>query len=211
MPDTELLLKLNQGLQQLNVTLSRPQQEKLVAYLRLLEKWNRAYNLTAVRNIGQMVGRHLLDSLAILPLLRGRRFIDVGSGAGLPGLPLAVALPETSWTLLDSSAKKTRFLLQASGELGLSNIEVIQDRVEEYTSDNLFDTVTARAFARLDTLLQHTAHLLTPGGYVVALKGKNVRQEMTELPPGFTIVATKRLEIPGTKSERYAVTARKES
>lgn len=210
MPEDDLLLRLDSGLRRLGIALSDAQKETLIAYLRILEKWNRAYNLTAVRNIGQMVERHLLDSLAVLPLIRGRRCIDVGSGAGLPGLPLAVASPRTKWTLLDSSAKKTRFLIQAAAQLGLSNIEVIQNRVEQYTPPAPFDTVTARAFSPLGALLRETAHLLATGGQVVALKGKNVRREMTALPSGFTITATERLEIPGAEGERYAVVARKE-
>ncbi len=210
MPEDDLLLRLDSGLQRLGIALSDAQQETLIAYLRILEKWNRAYNLTAVRDIGQMVERHLLDSLAVLPLIRGRRCIDVGSGAGLPGLPLAVASPPTAWTLLDSSAKKTRFLIQAVAQLGLSNIKVMQSRVERYTPAPPFDTVTARAFSPLGALLRETAHLLATGGQVVALKGKNVRQEMTELPSGFTITATERLEIPGAEGERYAVVVRKE-
>ncbi len=210
MPDHWLYSCLSDGLRQLEIPLSDTRQEILIAYLRLLEKWNRTYNLTAVRNIGQMVERHLLDSLSVLGLLRGRRFIDVGSGAGLPGLPLAIAAPKTEWVLLDSNAKKTRFLIQAVAELRLSNVTVIQSRVEEYRHTESFDMVTARAFASLADLLQRTAHLLAPEGYVLALKGKNVQQEVTELPSGFTIVTTKRLKIPGTESERHAVIARKE-
>ncbi len=211
MPDDPLRHLLDSGLHRLAIPLSDARRDTLIAYLRLLDKWNRAYNLTAVRDVRQMVARHVLDSLAILPLLRGRRFIDVGSGAGLPGLPLAIAMPETEWVLLDSNAKKTRFLIQATSELALPNIRVLRHRVEDYRPDRPFDTVTARAFSRLDILLQRTTHLLAPGGDVVALKGRNVHQEVTDPPSGFTIVAIERLEIPEAEGERYAVIARKET
>ncbi len=204
MPDSKLLDELGSGLQQLGITLSDSTRNKLIAYLRLLEKWNRAYNLTAVRDIQQMVSRHLLDSLSVLPLLQGSRLIDVGSGAGLPGIPLALARPEMRCILLDSNAKKTRFLIQAVAELELHNVEVVHSRVENYHPADLFDTVTTRAFASLAEMLQSTRHLLAEQGRFVALKGVNVQQETESLPAGFTIGELRQLEIPGSDSLRYA-------
>jgi len=203
--DSKLHHDLYSGLQQLETPLPETTRRKLVAYLQLLEKWNRTYNLTAVRDIRQMVSRHLLDSLSVLPLLRGKYLIDVGSGAGLPGIPLALAQPETEFVLLDSNAKKTRFLIQAVAELGLRNVQVVHSRVENYHPTDLFDTVTTRAFANLAGMLQCTAHLLAKQGRFVALKGTNVQQETNNLPAGFVIGELKPLEVPGADSLRYAV------
>ncbi len=211
MPDSELLDRLGGGLQQLGITLPATAQERLITYLRLLERWNRAYNLTAVRDIRQMVSRHLLDSLAVLPLLRSGRLIDVGSGAGLPGIPLAMARPEMRCVLLDSNAKKTRFLIQAAAELELSNVEVVHSRVEEYRPAELFDTVTTRAFAGLGEMIRHTRHLLAERGRFVALKGANVEGEIENLPDGFVIGELTVLQIPGSNSLRYAAVIRRDT
>jgi len=203
-PDSELLDRLGGGLQQLGITLPATAQERLITYLRLLERWNRAYNLTAVRDIRQMVSRHLLDSLAVLPLLRNGRLIDVGSGAGLPGIPLAMARPEMRCVLLDSNAKKTRFLIQAAAELELSNVEVVHSRVEEYRPAELFDMVTTRAFASLAETIRCTRPLLADRGRLVALKGVNVQRESEDLPDGFIISELRPLQIPDAGSLRYA-------
>ncbi len=210
MTDNKLRHELWSGLHQLGIPLSEPILNRLIAYLRLLQKWNRAYNLTAVRDIQQMVSRHLLDSLSVLPLLQGSRLIDVGSGAGLPGIPLALARPEMEFTLLDSNAKKTRFLLQAIAELELPNIGIVHSRVENYQPARLYDTVTTRAFASLAEMLACTQHLLATGGSFVALKGINVQQETENLPAGFTISELNPLEIPGSDSLRYAVIIQRE-
>ena len=204
MPDPELRARLGAGAAQLGVALPDEAQEKLIAYLHLLQRWNRVYNLTAVRDPERMVGRHLLDSLAAAPLLQGSRFIDVGSGAGLPGIPLALARPESSWVLLDSSAKRCRFLIQAVAELGLSGVEVVHGRVERYRPATPFDCVVTRAFAALGETVERIRHLLAEQGCLVALKGRSVERELESLPPGFTLRELRRLEVPATKGARYA-------
>ena len=160
---------------------SRDLAEKLEVYLILLHKWNQAYNLTAVRDINAMVGRHVFDSLAILPWLNGPRIIDVGSGAGLPGIPIALAMPDVSIVLLDSNGKKTRFLLEAKRVLALNNVEVIQSRVDNYHPENGFDIVMSRAFSNLHDMLNLTEHLLTENGVWVAMKGVSPLQELSDI------------------------------
>ena len=155
---------LHQGLQAMGLTLPPEIEPRLLEFLRLLEKWNRSYNLTAVRDPEQMVARHLLDSLAVLPYVRGPRVLDIGTGAGLPGLPLALALPETHFTLLDSNAKKTRFVTQAAHALGLANVSVVQARAEKFQPAEKFATLLARAFASIPDMLATTRHLCAPGG-----------------------------------------------
>ncbi len=204
MPDAALRERLAQGAEQIGVVLPGPAQDKLITYLHLLEKWNRVYNLTAVRDLQQMVGRHLLDSLSAAPLVQGSRLIDVGSGAGLPGIPLALARPETRWVLLDSSAKRARFLVQAVAELELPNVQVVHSRVENYHPARRVDCVVTRGCAGLAQTLERARHLLAEQGRLVALKGKNVRQEAETLPAGFVLRELRRLEIPATEGVRYA-------
>ncbi|RMG38713.1 MAG: 16S rRNA (guanine(527)-N(7))-methyltransferase RsmG [Gammaproteobacteria bacterium] len=169
-PIAQWQIQLSDGLDALGLTLSPTQQQQLLDYLALLLKWNRVFNLTAVRDPGQMVARHLLDSLAIVPWVRGPRVLDVGTGAGLPGIPLAIALPEFQFVLLDSNGKKTRFVQQAVAELGLPNVSVEQARVEAFRDARGFDTITSRAFADIDRMLDQTAHLRAPGGQWAAMK-----------------------------------------
>lgn len=173
-----------------------------MGYLQLLVKWNRAYNLTAVRDPQQMVTRHLLDSLAVVPHLSGERIIDVGSGAGLPGIPLALALPEREFVLLDSNGKKSRFQIQARGELGLHNVAVVNSRVEEYRPDRLFDTVITRAFASVTDILSSSRHLLAPNGEVLAMKGTLPESELETLPHGFQLIETINIKVPGLEQEQ---------
>ncbi len=196
---------LTDGLTALGLVLDMEQQEKLLAYVALLYKWNKTYNLTAVRDPLEMVGKHLLDSLAILPHLHGPRILDVGSGAGLPGIPLAIAAPRLELTLLDSNSKKTRFLVQAKGELGLSNLSVVHSRVEQFRPERLFDTVTARAFASLADMLAGTAHLLAPGGCLLAMKGEYPTEELAALPPGVEVREVIALTVPGLQAQRHLV------
>ena len=195
--------QLTDGLQQTGIDLDAAQQRRLVAYLGLLQKWNRVFNLTAVRDPQEMVSRQILDSLAILPWVKGRRVLDVGTGAGLPGIPLAVALPDVSFTLLDANGKKTRFVQQAAAELGLRNVSVVHGRIEALQDAAGFDVITSRAFASLTDFLNATSHLLADGGRWLAMKGQAERDE-GGLPPG---VATRwhPLRIPGTQGERHLV------
>jgi 16S rRNA (guanine527-N7)-methyltransferase len=163
---------LEQGLQSMQISLSADKQNTLVGFLQMLVKWNRVYNLSAINEPEQMVILHLLDSLAVLPFLHGERCIDVGTGAGLPGIPLAIAAPDIDFALLDSNSKKTRFIQQACIELGLKNVLPLHERVEKYQPAQKFDTVTARAFTAMPDLLSKTRHLLNEGGKLLAMKSK---------------------------------------
>lgn len=197
--------RLDAGLAALGLALPAAARRGLLAYLALLEKWNRAYNLTAVRDRGEMIARHLLDSLAIVPYVQGPRIVDVGSGAGLPGIPLALALPQDRLVLLDSNRKKTRFLVQAVAELRLDNVAVESRRAEEYRPDQGFDTVVTRAFASLAETVAVAGHLCRPGGGLLAMKGRCPEQELAALPPSFRLLALEPLRVPGLDAERYLV------
>lgn len=174
--------RLSQGLVKMQLNLEPSQQAQLLQYLQLLQKWNKAYNLTAVRDVDQMVIRHLLDSLSLKPYIDASPILDVGTGAGLPGIPLAICLPHLSFVLLDSNSKKTRFLNQVKIELGLDNIQVIHSRVEDYQADEAFKIITSRAFAALNTILERTQHLVVSSTRILAMKGK---EEDVELLAGF--------------------------
>ena len=182
-----LRTRLDQGLTALGLALPAPERERLLAYLRLLGRWNNAYNLTAIRDPLDMVTRHLLDSLAVAPHLAGTRVLDVGTGPGLPGIPLAVACPALGFTLLDANAKKTRFVVQAVGELALKNVEVVQTRVENYRPSRTFDTVVSRAFASIAAMLAAARHLCAPGGRFLAMKGAYPEEELKALPSGYDV------------------------
>lgn len=199
------LQQLDSGLSALGLDLSRQARDRLLDYLALLAKWNRVYNLTAVRDARQMVGRHLLESLAILPHLHGRCVLDLGTGAGLPGVPLAIADPERSFTLIDSSGKKTRFVRQACLELGLANLVVVHERVEDYRPEALFDTVTARAFAPLAQLLAAATPLLAPGGRILAMKGPRAEAEVAAAGAAARGARILPLEIPDVEERRCLV------
>lgn len=167
---------LADGAQALGIELSSAQQQQLLDYVGLLNKWNKAYNLTAVREPAEMVVRHLLDSLSVLPHVQATEIVDVGTGAGIPGIPLAIALPSLKVTLLDSNGKKTRFAKQAALELGLANVEVVQARAEQYR--NASPQVISRAFASLPDMLDVAGHLLAPGGRMLAMKAALTDVEM---------------------------------
>jgi len=199
---------LSEGLQQLGITLSTEVQTTLLQFIALLGKWNRAYNLTAVREPAAMVTRHLLDSLAVLLYVQGPRVLDVGSGAGLPGIPLALALPEVEFTLLDSNGKKTRFLTQAVAELHLTNVTVVQSRIEDYRPPQAFDSVVTRAFAAVAEVVAVTGHLCAPQGQLLLMKGVYPEQELTQLPAGFELASAVCLRVPGLDAERHVLRIR---
>ena len=194
--------RLQQGLEKLGLKITQQTQQQLLAYLQLMLKWNRAYNLTAIRDLDSMVIRHLLDSLSILPYIDQSPVLDVGTGAGLPGIPLALCLPDTRFVLLDSNGKKTRFLTQVKIELGLENVEVIHSRIEQYQPGIYFPLITCRAFAALNTVLDLTKHLVTSGSRVLAMKG---REEMPTLAAGYTQLAQHRLNVPWLNEERRLI------
>ncbi|EDY87223.1 methyltransferase GidB [gamma proteobacterium HTCC5015] len=174
-------------------------------YLALLEKWNKAYNLTAVRDPSKMVSHHLLDSLAIAPFIQGECILDVGTGAGLPGIPLAIAFPEWQFTLLDSNGKKTRFVSAAKRELGLTNVDVVQARVETLAVERGFDTITSRAFSELQPMMEWTQHLLAPNGRIAAMKGPRAEQELAPIRASIQDLAIESVDVPGLEGQRFMV------
>ena len=207
-PDDALRDELLAGLRALGleVALATP----LLAYLALLSRWNRAYNLTAVRDPRAMVSRHLLDSLAmqaaVAPLAaRGGSLADLGTGPGLPGIPLAIALPGLRVTLVESNGKKARFLREAVRTLGLANARVLESRIEAVDAAGAFDAITARALATLPKILELGGHLLAPGGRLLAMKGVVPGDEIASLPPGWTVERIEPLTVPGLEGERHLV------
>lgn len=200
-PAAERLLSTGLAELGLPATLNAP----LLAYLKLLDKWSGAYNLTAVREPSAMVTHHVLDSLVVRPWLKGPRVIDVGSGAGIPGIPLAFACPDLQFVLLDSNAKKTRFITQATHELKLPNVSVERARSEDYRPAQPFDTVISRAFASLAQMVEMTQHLCASDGVFVAMKGIHPREELAALPVQFKVERVEPLNVPGLNAERHAV------
>ncbi len=194
-----------EGCQKLEICLPDGARWRLGTYLRLLERWNRAYNLTAVRDPEAMVIRHLLDSLSILPWVKGPRVLDVGSGAGLPGVPLAVLRPEHEFCLLDSNGKRTRFLIQVAAELALDNVSVVRSRVQDYRPENLFSSVVSRAFATLADMVADAGRLCAPDGRLLAMKGVFPDDELARLPPGYRVMGVYPLRVPRLDAERHLV------
>ncbi|MGG6194653.1 16S rRNA (guanine(527)-N(7))-methyltransferase RsmG [Pantoea allii] len=200
-----MINKLTSLLQAANISLSDQQKQQLVAYVGLLDKWNKAYNLTSVRDPQQMLVRHILDSIVVAPHLEGARFIDVGTGPGLPGIPLAIVMPDAHFTLLDSLGKRVRFLRQVQHELGLTNIEPVQSRVEAFPSEPLFDGVISRAFASLEDMVNWCHHLPAKNGRFYALKGVRPDDEITSLPAGYSLDRVISLQVPQLDGERHLV------
>jgi len=196
---------LEAGMQQMEVEYSSEQRDMLLAYLQLLMTWNRAYNLTAIRDPREMIKLHLLDSLAVLPHLSGKRLIDVGTGAGLPGIPLAIMCPERDFTLLDSNGKKTRFLFQARCDLGLSNLKEINSRVESHRPEVPYDAVLSRAFTSVADMVNKCSHLLSPEGLFLAMKGKFPQSELSEIGKDYKVNASLTLQVPGVDGERHLI------
>lgn len=195
--------RLQAGAAELGLVLSAMQSESLLDFIDLLERWNATYNLTAVRGAQEMVTRHLLDSLAISPHVRGKTLVDLGTGAGLPGLPLAVLEPDRRVTLVDSNGKKARFLREAVRSLGLRNVRIEQARAEDMGGE--FDCVVARAFASVAELLEVGGHLLARDGVCLAMKGMLKSDEIAMLPGGFRISAVVPLQVPGLGAARHVV------
>ncbi len=198
-----LARKLHAGCVAMDLDLPADAEARLLAYLGLLVKWNAAYNLTAIRDPEQMVVKHLLDSLSVLPHVDGDSLIDVGTGAGLPGLVLAIVKPDLAVTLLDSNGKKVRFLRQAIAELGVTNAEAVQARVEEFGRG--FDRVSSRAFATLADMVAGSRQLLAPGGEFLAMKGQRPDAEIAALPADVVLRGVIPLSVPGLDEERHLV------
>jgi 16S rRNA (guanine527-N7)-methyltransferase len=203
-----LAAQLSDGIEVLGLALPRETQTRMLQYLALIRKWNQVHNLTAVREPEAMLVRHLLDSLAILPHVVGPRIADVGSGAGLPGIPLALARPEWSVTLVETNHKKTAFLQQARIELNLKNVEVMAERVENFQSADGFDIVISRAFSDLADFASLAGHLCAPGnggGRLVAMKGVYPHEELAQLPAQFMVEKILPVTVPGLEAERHLV------
>ena len=188
---------------QLGLELTEQQYAQLLKYHALLVKWNKTFNLTAVRSPELMISRHLVDSLSVLPHINVERLIDVGSGPGLPGIPLAICRPDLPVTMLDSNIKKSRFQFQAKAELGLENVEVVHERVEKYIPEKRFDGVISRAFASLQDMIHWTDHLCTEKGIFLAMKGLYPVEEIELLPDNFELHRSIRLDVPDTEGERH--------
>ncbi|QSX30089.1 16S rRNA (guanine(527)-N(7))-methyltransferase RsmG [Shewanella cyperi] len=194
---------LASGLKQAGLQASAEQQQKLLDFVGMLHKWNKAYNLTSVRDPQQMLVRHVLDSLVVSPHLQGERFIDVGTGPGLPGIPLAILNPDKQFVLLDSLGKRIRFQKQVAFELGINNISSVESRVELYQPEQGFDGVLSRAFAAVADMLSWCAHLPNEGGCFYALKGQLAEDEMQAIPEGFKLLECIELQVPGLDEQRH--------
>jgi 16S rRNA (guanine527-N7)-methyltransferase len=196
---------LAEGLRALGLDEALAGDDQLMAYISELMNWNRVYNLTSVRKPAEIVTRHILDSLSIIPHLKGKRVLDIGTGAGLPGIPLALAEPEREYVLLDSSSKKLRFVQQTITTLGLENVVLEHTRIENYRPDGRFDTVICRAFSDLHELYRHAARLCTAEGRMLAMKGVYPMAEIEGLEDKSVIEDVVTLHVPGLDAERHLV------
>jgi 16S rRNA (guanine527-N7)-methyltransferase len=188
---------------ELGLRLNSEQDQQLQQYLELLQRWNKVYNLTAVRDPAQMLPLHLWDSLSVVPFIKAERCLDVGSGAGLPGIPLAIMRPTQQFTLLDTNGKKTRFIQQAALELGLANIKVVQKRVEQWQPEQKFAAIISRAFASLADFVTVSGMHLQAQGKLYAMKGRYPESEIAELPQGWSVAGSHQLMVPGLEAERH--------
>ena len=204
--DRDLLVE---GLHRMSLNLSDQMLDQLMVYLNLIEKWNRVYNLTAIRERDEMIKLHFLDSLSILNHVEMEHVLDVGSGAGFPGIVLAITKPELKVTVMDSVNKKTTFMQQVKSELSLTNLNVVNARVEEYQPTILFDSVITRAFSSVQNMLSMTQHILQKDGAWLAMKSKDVKEELKALDENqYTLIP---LEVPFINAERYLVKLKKEN
>lgn len=203
--EAELSAKLKNLLKQTALSLTEQQEKQLVQLVLLLNKWNKAYNLTSVRDPMEMLVKHILDSLVVSPYLQGDRFIDVGTGPGLPGLPLAIINPDKTFVLLDSLGKRISFIRNAVRELGLTNVETVLSRVEEYQPDHQFDGVLSRAFASLKDMTDWCHHLPDKNGIFYALKGQYHQDEIAELSNNFSVSEVIELNVPELIGERHLI------
>ncbi len=198
---------LHQGLMGMDIDseISEQAESQLIHYIELIAQWNRVYNLSSIRDLDTMVTRHLLDSLSILLHIEGKTILDVGTGAGLPGIPLEIAMPDRQFVVLDSNQKKTKFLQLICQQMCLNNVRVVHQRVEDYLVTPLFDTVISRAFGTIRDFLSLSKHLVKPSGHMIAMKGVYPLTELQEVCAQFRLVDTESLEIPGLNAERHIV------
>jgi len=201
---------LAEGLQGQGQTIGQSEQQKLIHFVELLNKWNKVYNLTSIRKPEDMISLHLLDSLIMLPFFENKeqpvkRVLDVGTGGGIPGIPLAICLPEIDFVLMDARGKKVRFIQTAIAQLGLKNVTAVHSRVEDYHADDKdkFDRIISRAFASLADMLVFCQHLCTRQGQFLAMKGQMPEQEIAQLPEGFRIEAINELKVSGLNAQRH--------
>ena len=191
---------LQSGIKQLHISINETQLDALLRFVELLQKWNKTYNLTAIEEAEEIINKHILDSLTVATYLKGKRIIDVGSGAGLPGIPLAIAHKDKEFLLLDANAKKTRFIQQAIIEVGLKNAQVVQQRVEQFSPAHEFDTVVSRAFAASERLIESIDHFVTQGQVIVML-GK--RTQLQHLPQNYSLIGIYAINIPNLNANRH--------
>ena len=201
--------ELTHGARELGVELTEAQHAQLLGYLALLIKWNKAYNLTAVRDPDEMVSRHLLDSLSVVPFIEGQRQLDVGSGGGMPGIPLAILFPDMKVTCLDSNGKKTRFLTQVKLELKLDNLQVIHSRAEAFQPEVPFTGIISRAFSSLEDFTQWTRHMGNSETRWLAMKGLHPADELVGLPADFHLESAQALAVPGCQGQRHLLILRR--
>ena len=191
-----------------DLVVSVKQREALIDYVLLINKWNKTYNLTAVRDVKEMVVKHIMDSIMVMPYLNGQQCIDVGTGPGLPGIPLAIMCPDKHFTLLDTLGKRVRFLNQVVYALGLPNVTPVQARVEDYTDNNEFDVVISRAFASLKDMLHWCTHLVHSSGEFLALKGQYPIDEINECQSEYDVISEYALTIPNLNADRHVLIIR---
>jgi len=199
------LITLLKAAKEIEIEVTTEQANTLLQYLELILKWNKAFNLTAIRQPKDMLVKHLIDSLAIAPYISGKNILDVGTGAGLPGIPMAILFPNKQFSLMDSNGKKTRFLTQSKIELGLSNINIINARVEDIKEDLLYDQIMSRAFTALDNMVGLCAHLLKADGQFLAMKGLELKDELQSILPPFKVEKSVQLNVPGCEEQRHLI------
>lgn len=200
--------EIRAGVNVMGITINDRQISQLSDYLALFEKWNKAYNLSAIREISEMVSRHILDSLSVVPYITVEKIIDVGTGGGLPGIPLAIIFPEKKFTLLDSNGKKTRFLFQVKTQLQLDNVTIENTRVEKYHPEQKFDAVISRAFSSLKDMTDNCHHLLSEYGLFYAMKGVYPEHELREVEKHYKVSASHPLQVPGEEGQRHLLVLR---
>jgi 16S rRNA (guanine527-N7)-methyltransferase len=208
--ENELLFFLKNSLKKCELTVTEDQQLQLIRYVLMMHKWNKAYNLTSVRDPKKMVIKHIIDSIVVAPFLDEIYYIDVGTGPGLPGIPLAIMCPDKQFILLDSLGKRVRFMKQVAYELKIENIQPVQSRVEDYFPDVKIDGVLSRAFASLKDMLHWCQHLVDSDGVFIALKGQLTTAELDELPLEFTLLETVKLDVPDLEGARHIVKIKKQ-